>query len=82
MSFSRKYDARLPPLTVRNQDFLRTKHLTGRLEYEFRLANVSEPTGCATLTVDTPIRSFMMMQIIAWLTPSLIGAWTRSPESY
>jgi hypothetical protein len=53
MSYSRKYDTRLPQLTERIHDFLRTKHLTGRLEHEFRLANVNEPTCWATLTVDT-----------------------------
>jgi hypothetical protein len=53
MDFSRKYDTRIPQLTERIHDFLKTKHLTGRVEHEFRLANVNEPTGWATLTVDT-----------------------------
>jgi hypothetical protein len=53
MDFSRKYDTHIPQLTERIHDFLKTKHLTGRVEHEFRLANVNEPTGWATLTVDT-----------------------------
>jgi hypothetical protein len=51
MNFSRKYDTRMPQLTERIHDFLRTKHLTGLVEHEFQ--NVNEPTGWATLTVDT-----------------------------
>ena len=53
MIYSRKYDTRLPRLTERIHEFLRTKHLTGQVEHEFRLANVNEPTGWAYLTVDT-----------------------------
>ena len=51
MSFGRKYDTRLPQLTERIHDFLRTKHLTGLVEHEFQ--NVNEATGWATLKVDT-----------------------------
>jgi hypothetical protein len=51
MNFSRRYDTRIPQLNERIQEFLRAKHLTGLLEYEFQ--NVDEPTGWATLTVDT-----------------------------
>jgi hypothetical protein len=51
MSFGRKYNTRLPQLTERIHDFLRTKHLTGLVEHEFQ--NVNEPTGWATLMVDT-----------------------------
>ena len=50
MNFSRRYDIRIPQLTERIHDFLRTKHLTGLVEHEFQ--NVDEPTGWATLTVD------------------------------
>jgi hypothetical protein len=51
MNFSRKYDTRIPRLNERIQEFLRTKHLTGQVEHEFQ--NMNEPTGWATLTVDT-----------------------------
>jgi hypothetical protein len=51
MDFSRKYDTRIPQLTERIHEFLKTKHLTGQVEHEFR--NVNEPTGWAILTVDT-----------------------------
>jgi hypothetical protein len=51
MDFSRKYDTRIPQLTERIHEFLRTKHLTGLVEHEFQNAN--EPTGWAILTVDT-----------------------------
>ena len=51
MSFGRRYDTRLPQLTEKIHDFLRAKHLTGLVEHEFQ--NVNEPTGWATLTVDT-----------------------------
>jgi hypothetical protein len=53
MQFARKYDTRIRELNELVHEFLRTKHLTGRLEYEFQLGNVEEPTGWATLTVDT-----------------------------
>ena len=51
MNFSRRYDIRIPQLTERIHDFLRTKHLTGLVEHEFQ--NVDEPTGWAILTLDT-----------------------------
>jgi hypothetical protein len=51
MNFSRRYDIRIPQLTERIHDFLRTKHLTGLVEHEFQ--NVDEPTGWAILAVDT-----------------------------
>jgi hypothetical protein len=51
MNFSRKYDTRIPQLNERIHEFLRTKHLTGQVEHEFQ--NVNEPTGWATLTLDT-----------------------------
>ncbi len=51
MNFRRKYDTRIPQLTGRIHEFLRTKHLTGQVEHEFQNAN--EPTGWAILTVDT-----------------------------
>ena len=51
MKFSRKYDTRIPQLNERILEFLKTKHLTGQIEHEFQ--NVNEPTGWATLTVDT-----------------------------
>lgn len=51
MNFSRKYDTRIPQLNERIHEFLKTKHLTGQVEHEFK--NVNEPTGWATLTVDT-----------------------------
>jgi hypothetical protein len=51
MNFSRRYDIRIPQLNERIHEFLRTKHLTGLVEHEFQ--NVDEPTGWATLTVDT-----------------------------
>ena len=44
MSFGGKYNTRLPQLTERIHDFLRTKHLTGLHEFQ----NVNEPTGWAT----------------------------------
>jgi hypothetical protein len=52
MNFSRKYDTRIPQLNERIHEFLKTKHLTGQVEREFR--DVNEPTGWATLTVDSP----------------------------
>jgi hypothetical protein len=51
MNFSKKYDTRIPQLNEKIHEFLRTKHLTGQVEHEFQ--NVTEPTGWATLTVDT-----------------------------
>ena len=51
MDFRRKYDTRIPRLTERIHEFLRTKHLTGQVEHEFQ--NVDEPTGWAILTVDS-----------------------------
>jgi hypothetical protein len=51
MNFSRRYDIRIPQFNERIHEFLRTKHLTGLVEHEFE--NVDEPTGWATLTVDT-----------------------------
>jgi hypothetical protein len=51
MDFRRRYDTRIPQLTERIHEFLRTKHLTGLVEHEFR--NVEQPTGLAILTVDT-----------------------------
>jgi hypothetical protein len=51
MNFRRKYDTRIPQLNERIHEFLRTKHLTAQVEHEFQ--NVNEPTGWATLTVDT-----------------------------
>jgi hypothetical protein len=51
MNFSRRYDTGIPQLTKRIHEFLRTKHLTGQVEHEFQ--NVNEPTGWATLKVDT-----------------------------
>jgi hypothetical protein len=51
MNFSRRFDFRIPQLNGRIHEFLRTKHLTGLVEHEFQ--NVDEPTGWATLTIDT-----------------------------
>jgi hypothetical protein len=51
MNFSRRYDIRIPQLNERIHEFLRRKHLTGLVEHEFQ--NVDEPTGWATLEVDT-----------------------------
>jgi hypothetical protein len=51
MNFSRRFDIRIPYLNERIHEFLGTKHLTGLVEHEFQ--NVGEPTGWATLTVDT-----------------------------
>ena len=51
MNFSRRYDTRIPQLNERILEFLKTKHLTGQVEHEFQ--NVNEPTGWATLAVDT-----------------------------
>ncbi len=51
MPFSRKYDTRIPQLSERIHEFLRTKHLTARVEHEFQ--NVNVPTGWVILTVDT-----------------------------
>ena len=51
MNFNRRYDTRIPQLNERIHEFLRTKHLTGQVEHEFQ--KVDEPTGWATLTVDT-----------------------------
>jgi hypothetical protein len=51
MNSNRKYDTRIPQLNERIHEFLRAKHLTGQLENEFQSMN--EPTGWATLTVDT-----------------------------
>jgi hypothetical protein len=53
MNSSRRYDARIPQLTERIHEFLKTKHLTGQVAHEFPAANANEPTGWATLTVDT-----------------------------
>jgi hypothetical protein len=54
MNFSRRYDIRIPQLNERIHEFLRTKHLTGLVEHEFQ--NVDQPTGWATLTLDTADR--------------------------
>ena len=51
MDLRRKYDTRIPQLTERIHEFLRTKHLTGQVEHEFQ--NADEPTGWAILTVDS-----------------------------
>jgi hypothetical protein len=50
MDFRRKYDTRIPHLTERIHEFLRTKHHTGLVEHEFQ---ADEPTGWAILTVDS-----------------------------
>ncbi len=81
MDFRRKYDTRIPQLTERIHEFLRTKHLTGLVEHEFQNAN--EPTGWAILTVDSadPNLHYELdgyisnLEIIAELEPSL------SPDS-
>jgi hypothetical protein len=51
MNFGRRYNTGIPQLQERIYEFLRTKHLTGLVENDFQ--NVNEPTGWATLTVDT-----------------------------
>jgi hypothetical protein len=51
MNFSRRYNTGVPQLHERIHEFLRTKHLAGQVEHEFQ--KVNEPTGWATLTVDT-----------------------------
>jgi hypothetical protein len=51
MNFGRRYDTGIPLLNERIYEFLRTKHLTGRVEHEFQ--KVNEPTGWVNLTVDT-----------------------------
>jgi hypothetical protein len=51
MDLGRRYDTHIPQLTERIHEFLRTKHLTGRVEHEFRDADA--PTGWAVLRVDT-----------------------------
>jgi hypothetical protein len=51
MNFSRKDDTRIPQLTERIHEFLRSKHLTGQVEHEFQSGN--EPTGWAVLTIDS-----------------------------
>ena len=53
MKFARRYDIRIPELNQMVHEFLRTKHLTGKLEHEFEPAGGSNPTGWATLTVET-----------------------------
>jgi hypothetical protein len=53
MNYHRKYDTRIPHFTARIHEFLQTKHLSGRVEYEFQPTNVNEPTGWAILAVDT-----------------------------
>jgi hypothetical protein len=53
MKFARRYDVRIPELNEMVHECLKTKHLTGRLEHEFEPGGVSNPTGWATLTVDT-----------------------------
>jgi hypothetical protein len=50
MDSRRKYDTRIPQLTERIHEFLRTKHLTGQVEHEFQ---ADEPTGWAILAVDS-----------------------------
>jgi hypothetical protein len=55
MNFSRKYDTRIPQLSDRIHEFLRTKHLAAQVEHEFQ--NVNVPTGWAILTVDTSERA-------------------------
>ena len=52
MKFARRYDIRIPELNEMVHEFLRTKHLTGKLEHEFESGG-SNPTGWVTLTVDT-----------------------------
>ena len=51
MNFGRRYNTGIPQLKERIYEFLTTKHLTGQVENEFQ--NGNEPTGWATLTVDT-----------------------------
>jgi hypothetical protein len=51
MNFSRRYNTGIPQLKERIYEFLTTKDLTGQVENEFQ--NENEPTGWATLTVDT-----------------------------
>ncbi len=53
MKFARRYDVRIPELNEMVHEFLKTKHLTGKLEHEFETGGGSNPTGWATLTVDT-----------------------------
>jgi hypothetical protein len=51
MNFSRRFSTGIPQLKERIYEFLTTKDLTGLVENEFQKGN--EPTGWATLTVDT-----------------------------
>jgi hypothetical protein len=53
MSYTRKYDTRIPEINERIHEFLNTKHLTGQVEYEFQPGDVNMPTGWATLAVDS-----------------------------
>ena len=53
MKFARRYDIRIPELNEIVHELLKTKHLTGKLEHEFEPGGGSNPTGWATLTVDT-----------------------------
>jgi len=53
MKFARRYDIRIPELNEMVHELLKTKHLTGKLEHEFESGGGSNPTGWATLTVDT-----------------------------
>jgi hypothetical protein len=52
MKFARRYDLRIPEMTEMVLEFLKAKHLTGKLEHEFESGG-SNPTGWVTLTVDT-----------------------------
>jgi hypothetical protein len=53
MSYSKKYDTRIPEINQRIHEFLREKHLTGQVEHEFQTRDPNTPTGWAILTVDT-----------------------------
>jgi hypothetical protein len=53
MKFARRYDTRIPELNEMIHEFLKTKHLTGKLEHEFESGGGSNPTGWVTLAVDT-----------------------------
>ena len=44
MRFARKYDLRIPEMNEMVLEFLKTKHLTGKLEHEFESGG-SNPTG-------------------------------------
>jgi hypothetical protein len=57
MNFNRRYNTGIPQLTERIYEFLTTKDLTGQVENEFQ--NGNEPTGWATLTVDTRDPKFL-----------------------